>query len=333
MSDARATALSNFPEVVREAGGHPDELLVAAGIDPALVGRPDAHIPLGRAVAVLETAATSTATPDLGRRLARRQGIEILGPVGVAAQSARTVADALSIFEEFVTIHSSGIGFTVSGATATGNCQLTYEIVDPEVPVTPQHAELALGVILRVVHQLISELYRPVLVLLPHEPLVPVSDYVHYFGCPVRFSAPVIAMTIREIDLRRPLAQDEVAHRVAVGYLHSLLATDPGAVTATRALIRQLLPTGRVSLVLVATQLRMHPKTLQRRLAESGLTFAAMVDGIRRDTARRLLRDTTMPVARVAHELGYADQSVLTRSCRRWFGAGPTAYRKRRTTG
>src|SRR4029077_20107856 len=32
-------------------------------------------------------------TADFGRRLALRQGIEILGPVGVAARTAATVAD------------------------------------------------------------------------------------------------------------------------------------------------------------------------------------------------------------------------------------------------
>jgi hypothetical protein len=38
-----------------------------------------------------------------------------------------------------------------------------------------------------------------------------------------------------------------------------------------------------------------------------------------------------LPVRCLAHltrELGYAEQSVLSRSCRRWFGCGPNAYRK-----
>jgi AraC-like DNA-binding protein len=28
-------------------------------------------------------------------------------------------------------------------------------------------------------------------------------------------------------------------------------------------------------------------------------------------------------------ELGYSEQTVLTRSCHRWFGEGPAAYRRR----
>ena len=54
-------------------------------------------VPLHSAVAVLEIAAKDTSTPNLGRRLAALQGIEILGLVGTAASTARDVAEALSI--------------------------------------------------------------------------------------------------------------------------------------------------------------------------------------------------------------------------------------------
>jgi AraC-like DNA-binding protein len=43
--------------------------------------------------------------------------------------------------------------------------------------------------------------------------------------------------------------------------------------------------------------------------------------------ARRYLRDTDMTLTHLARELGYAEQSVLTRSCRRWFGSSPLAVR------
>jgi AraC-like DNA-binding protein len=68
-------------------------------------------------------------------------------------------------------------------------------------------------------------------------------------------------------------------------------------------------------------------KTLQRRLAANGTTFAELVDQTRRDTAHRLLLDTDMSLNQLCRQLGYAEQSVLTRSCKRWFNTTPTAYR------
>ena len=34
-----------------------------------------------------------------------------------------------------------------------------------------------------------------------------------------------------------------------------------------------------------------------------------------------------MTLAHLARELGYAEQSVLSRSCQRWYGASPAALR------
>ena len=71
----------------------------------------------------------------------------------------------------------------------------------------------------------------------------------------------------------------------------------------------------------------MHPRTLQRRPAGQGTTFDRLLDEVRRESARRYLGDTDMPMGQLAGALGYAERSVLTRSCRRWFGTNPLAMR------
>ncbi len=91
-------------------------------------------------------------------------------------------------------------------------------------------------------------------------------------------------------------------------------------------------PPGRRRSTWSPTQFHLHPKTLQRRLADEGTTFAALVDQVRKDTADRYLRTTGISLSHLARELGYAEQSVLTRSCKRWFGTGPAAYRSQTRT-
>jgi hypothetical protein len=87
MSTVRGTALQGYRELVAELGVDPDALLRAAGISPEAVGDPDAFIALRAGVEAVEAAAAVTGSLDFGRRLAERQGIEILGPVGVAART------------------------------------------------------------------------------------------------------------------------------------------------------------------------------------------------------------------------------------------------------
>ncbi|MGY4710256.1 AraC family transcriptional regulator [Mycolicibacterium sp. CBM1] len=328
MSIVRGTSLSNYPQLVARLGGDPVALLAAAGIDPACVGRQDVFVPLPRVAVAIESAATATDTPDFGRRLAQLQGIEILGPVGVAARTAATVADALAIFENFLSAYSPAITLRTTMLTDPECTFVEYLMVGRDMSPHPQGDELSLGVILRVLRFLLGADYAPLSVHLPHPPLTDVDDYRDYFGCRPVFDERAIGFTIRTADLSRPLRRDKLAHDAVVRYLNTITTAEPRAIASVGTLVRQLLPSGTVTLELVAEQLHLHPKALQRRLSADGTTFATIVDEARRELTARYLRDTRITLAHLARELGYAEQSVLTRSCRRWFGCGPAAYRK-----
>ena len=329
MSVVRGTSLSNYPRLVADLGGDPSALLSAAGIDPEAAGRDDVFVPLWRVVSVIESAAAVTQTPDFGRRLALLQGIEILGPVGVAARTAATVGDALQIFEKFLSAYSPAISLRTAQQADTDRTFIEYLTIDPDLPPHPQGDELSLGVTLRVLRFLLGAEYGPLSVHLTHDPLSDAEDYRHYYGCRPIFGSTAMGFTTRSADLTRPLQRDKLAHDAVVQYLASITAAEPRTIASVRTLVRQLLPSSRVTLELIAEQLRLHPKALQRRLAADGTTFAVIVDGVRRELTERYLRDTRITLSHLARELGYAEQSVLTRSCHRWFGSSPAAYRGR----
>jgi AraC-like DNA-binding protein len=327
MSVVRGTALSNYPVLVTELGGDPAGLLRAAGVREQDIGNYDAFIPFRAAIRATESAAEATATPDFGRRLAQRQGIEILGPVGVAARTAATVADALTIFNTFMAAYSPVISIQIAPLANPERSFITVEFLLGEATRSPQTLELALGVSLGVFRLLMGTKYSALSVHLPHDPLTPRATYLDYFGCTPYFAERTSGFTVRTVDLSRPLNHDGVAHRAVVDYLSSITPLGAGVVESVRAIVRQLLPTGAATLDVVAGQFHLHPKTLQRRLADEGTTFAILVDQVRKETADRYLRTTGMSLSHLARELGYAEQSVLTRSCKRWFGSGPAAYR------
>jgi AraC-like DNA-binding protein len=328
MPVVRGTSLSNYPRLVAELGGDPVALLATAGIDLGAVGRHDVFVPLPRVATAIESAADATDTPDFGRRLAQLQGIEILGPVGVAARTAATVADALRIFENFLSAYSPAISLRTTVDSDPDRTFIEYLMVDPELPPHPQGDELSLGVTLRVLRFLLGADYAPLSVHIPHEPLCDAEDYRRDFGCRPLFAERAMGFTIRSADLARPLQRDTLAHDAVVQYLTAITSTEPSTIASVRTLVRQLLPSGTVTLDLIAEQLSLHPKALQRRLVADDTSFAAIVDDVRRELAERYLRDTRITLSHLARELGYAEQSVLTRSCRRWFSCGPAAYRK-----
>lgn len=324
----RGTALSAYPELVAELGGDSGQLLRAAGIRPADVDRFDAFVTYLGVVHAVEAAAAITDTPDFGRRLGHRHGIEILGPVGVAARTSGTVSDAFRIFEQYMAAYSPAVAARLLPSAEQGRSFFEVSVLIEQPPPHSQVTEMSLGVALRVLRFLLGSAYRPMRVHLPHKPLTSRAQYVEYFGCPARFAEPAAGFALRAADLGRPLARDELAHRAVVHYLNTIIdRRDAGMGGPVRDLVRLLLPTGAATLKVIAAQFRLHPKALQRRLATEGTTFAALVDGVRQDMARRYLRETDITLTHLARELGYAEQSVLARSCRRWFGSSPVALR------
>lgn len=183
MSVVRGTALSNYPSLVAELAGDPANLLRAAGVRGQDVGNYDAFIPFRPAIQAIESAAEATETPDFGRRLAQRQGIEILGPVGVAARTAATVADALAIFNAFMAAYSPAIAIDILPLADPQRSFIAFELLLDGAPPCPQTMELSLGVSLRVLRFLMGSDYAFLSVHLPHDRLTPKADYVRYFGC------------------------------------------------------------------------------------------------------------------------------------------------------
>ncbi|WP_071288286.1 AraC family transcriptional regulator [Mycolicibacterium llatzerense] len=328
MSVIRGTALTNFCELVAESGGDSHALLEDAHIPLDDVGHQDRFISLPNGARLLEDAAAALEVPDFGRRLAQRQDISILGAVGLAARNATTVADSFAIFDKFMAAYSPAISARMTVPVGADLRRFEFEYKLNPAPPQAQAIELSLGVTLQVLRLFLGADYRPLTVHLPHAARTPADDYQLYFGCPPVFGEPVAGFTLRATDLQRPLPTDRIAHQTAVAHLTSTIGeSEPDTTQLVRSLIRQLLPTGAVNLPDIARHIGLHPRALQRRLATEDIVFTDLVDQTRREVAQRLLLDTNVSLDQLCRHLGYAEQSVLTRSCRRWFNMTPTAYR------
>lgn len=329
VSVIRGTALVGYSDLLAEFDVDPAPLLRASGLKASDVGDHDSFVDYRSVVKAIESAAAATGARDFGRQLALRQGIDILGPIGVAARTSSTVAEAFLVFEKYLAAYSPSLEVSTHALTEDpARSFFEFRIVVDRLPVHAQVIELGLGVTLQVFRLLWGPGYRPLLVHLPHERLAPRADYVRYYSCTPKFAEPAAGFTISTQDLARPLSRDEVTHRALMNYLDGVVTSNQrGMAQPVRDLVRQLLPTGAATLDFVAAQFNLHPKTLQRRLAKDGTSFAQVIDGVRQETAERYLRDTDLSLTHLAHALGYAEQSVLTRSCQRWFGRGPAAQR------
>lgn len=325
----RTTSFTGFRELVGELGGDAQALLARFRIPVSLLDDEDACVPLRSLIELLEYTAETLKCADFGLRMACYQELHVLGPVAVIARSSATVGLALSDVVRFIGYHSPGIELDLDTSQADAP-QLSVSIRLPSVFMQRQMVELALGVAHNTMTLLYGAHFCAQSVLLTGRNALSQARYQHYFKTSVYDAQPCNALVLKAEHLRHKIEQqDPSLHRAMVQYLSQMgSANSVGVMPQVDRLIQRLLPTNRCRLLVIADQLGMHPRLLQRRLTEEGYRFDELVEVVRRTRAEHYLSERHMPMSQVAGLLGYSEQSVFNRACKRWFGLTPSERRR-----
>lgn len=332
----RSDSLRGYVELVRELGGEPCALLRAVQIDEAMLAAEEGFIPFRSLLLVLENTAAALACTDFGLRLSVRQDATILGPIAIAAQHSPTLGHGLLAISRYMQVYSPAMGFRVQPLEGE-RMLLSFSTLLPHPPFHPQGVELAVGVMYGVVEWLSGGACRPQEVRFPHARLSSPAVYRRYFRCGVRFGEKHAGLVMNLADFSLPVhgESNPQLQRLALRYLDSQLGQAPAPeapvtlAVRVRRQLKTLLESGQCTQGEVAETLRLHPRTLQRRLREEGTSFDELRDEVRRYLAERYLTQPEISLGHIAALLGFSEQSAFTRACRRWFGLGPRDWRRR----
>ncbi|MBV1790694.1 AraC family transcriptional regulator [Marinobacterium sp. D7] len=78
----------------------------------------------------------------------------------------------------------------------------------------------------------------------------------------------------------------------------------------------------------IAASMAMTTRTLRRKLTEEKTSFQEIKNIARRDTAIHLLSQKNLPIASIAHQLGYSDAPSFSRAFKEWTGVTPKSYKR-----
>lgn len=151
--------------------------------------------------------------------------------------------------------------------------------------------------------------------------------YAEIWGVPVITSASDTAMVLA------PGVRDS-ATATADPSLHATLRTFADRIEfdgsgrnqftlLVRNMLTELLREPNLSARAVAHQLGVSVRTLQRRLADEGLSFRGLLDDYRRELAVEAIKRGQQDLSLLATELGYQEQSSFSRAFRRWTNKSP----------
>lgn len=320
-----ARLLRFLPELVEELGGDAEALLRGAGIDLTT------EATYRQMIQVIEQAAEVLRCPDFGMRLAVRQGGGMFGPLGQVMKNSRTFGEALAYVGSHAYAHSLAARIWQKRLPGEEGVFSGHDILIEGVPGRSQ----AIEQIMLVGHLFAMEMTgghaRVRKVHFRHQPISSPRVYRQYFGCEVRFGQNEDGVFYADRDLACPIAApDPAEYDTAIQFIDAhFTQARPPVHALVRGAVMQLLWTGESSNTRVASELGLHPRTLHRRLGTEGTSFQQVKDEVRRDVLLYYLQQTELDFATISEKLGFAEQSVLTRRCNRWFAAPPTKVRQR----
>ena len=200
-------------------------------------------------------------------------------------------------------------------------------------PLHPARTEFALAIALKLARDSTGADITPIRVCFAHAAPDNVVDHRRFFRTRVRFAAGSNAVSLSPTDTARPMRQPDAALEAIIRRrLEDALGdrdrSSAGVLsTRVRRLLIEQLGKSIPSIDAAATTLAVSRRTLARRLADEHTSFRQILDDVRRDFARALLRDRSLSSADIAFFLQYSEPAAFHRSFRRWTGHTPQSFR------
>ncbi len=312
------------------------------GIEPGVPAGED--LPVRSYIELLERG--GAAVPDFGLRVGARMKASHFVAYGHVLLSCASFGDAVQQTRRFEGLaHELGRSELVlqgQEAVYLWHCPWLHSLPSRQLPESVMASILAFTAWLAGRRLAVHEL------AFPHpEPAAPTlrRRLDDWFGLRVSYGAPVTRARFDAALLQEPipgadpalfpLLEQRAAQLLAARQqaLAQQAPSEAAWLQAVRAQIAERLAQDGARVGEVAAALAVSPRTLQRRLAEAGSNFQALLDATRKELAAQYLRNPALSLTETAFLLGYAEQSSFNHAFRAWFGCTPQQWRTAAATG
>lgn len=322
----RAGPLTGLRSLVSEFGIPLEDVLSGLSVEPDdLI--PDKFLPFSDVLEILDRASRLTGCPTLGLRLGSRFDHNILGIIGALMQTAPTLAHAL---EDFVSWQMGNSRAATAYLVPFGpDFFLGYGVCVGNGPGVVQIYDLGVAVACNFVRALSGGLATPETVLLGHRGVGTELEHSKVFRAPVEFSQTHTGLILTGGSIGSPNpGADRHEHRRLTTLLQTRRQVDPHSVSEqVQHILRSAVQLGDATVAPIAARLEMHPRTLERRLADEGTTFENLRNDVRRMIACQLLELSDVPIGEIGSILSYSAHSSFTHAFSRWTNMSPSAWR------
>ncbi len=325
----RTSAFLPFVAFLERIGAPVERRMAEIRLPYHVLSEPESLVPLNQALLLIDGVARNEGLKDLGVLVGRETHVPELGAFGRLVLQSLTLHDALAKVSQVIHLYNSAQRIWVDSWHGKARVCAAYGTnVGPGWQYGEQYT---LMLLIDCIRAAAGPAWAPSEIHLRGALWDALEGRSEAFGAtPVRRQT-VSAIVFERALLSAPVERARLARMETGQRDYDALVTSAPALDfpdSVGQLVRVFLPDGNHHIGLIATAAGISVRTLQRRLAERGVDYSALVEGARFDIAARLLKDHGHKLIDIAFDLGYADAASFTRAFRRWTGVTPSEFRQ-----
>lgn len=311
---------ANFQQLCEKIGMHPYDLNDAERL-----------VPLDDLIPLWTYAVEMTNDPLLGLHMGEEINLSAFGMLGYLMQSCPNMGEALKALSKYNNTLTSVLTYSFHADKATGSLQVDvnpyYETKSPLG--SRQAVDLSISGIKTAM--LITGKRMPALQVEFRHPKRNQAEYERALGTRVVFNAPVNRITFSKEDLDRPIVSYD---KSMFALFSSLLIDKQRSLKQQKSFVEQVRQVilmnfkGQSPPVdVIASQMCMHPRSFQRKLAEEKSSYREVSQQVKKELALELMKSGSSRISEVAVLMGYADPTTFRRAFKGWTNILPKEAR------
>jgi AraC-like DNA-binding protein len=308
-------------------------LVEQLGISRKMLDNPDEEVELSILDAVWERAAKLTHDLRIGLHLGEKHDPGAIGIGGYLLQSSKTLGEAVENVCRYHDLISDILKVTLELSSAGMKIEFRAnpEAVKSYPFGTGQLLESAMAFTTKALPGLALTDISPLRVKFTFPPPADVKEYERVFNSKLFFKQEENALIYdAEVHTLQVTSHNPSLFALFENHANAmikLLQKQATASSKVRAIMLNHVRDKNLSIEMVAAELFLTPRTLQRRLEEENTSYQTLLDDVRADLARSYLRDLGLSGFETAILLGFSESSAFVKSFRRWTGMSPTQFR------
>lgn len=329
-----ASLLASCMEAVQQRGLDIAYLEQLTGIDiRSNIQDPSGWIPVSLMVRALHNALIIIPDPLLGLHVSRPDNGATFGVLGYLTQTCSTLLEVFTLTQRYERLVSD------IGATRLQHepgITLCCWDCSSEDTVFRRHAtEFLLGSWIRHIRLVRAPNDNPLLAVhfrhaAPDDPAL-IREVEDFFSCRVEYGQPqsalVLPASVMNLRLRTPNPSLQETLERHARLMLDQKNTEPSLVEHIRERLRVLLMQGKISRDHLADELGISSRHLHRQLQKAGSSYRELVDDLRVEMARTLLKDNSLTMEVIAQRVGFQEATSFSRWFRQMTNASPGEYR------